>query len=68
MTFQSNPKNPNSGTHESDAKNKTVKMVTRKHDLSSVDGEEMSIANSFMMPSRIDGDKMIDGFTDRLNS
>ena len=43
-------------------------MITRKHDLSSVDGEEMSIANSFIMPSRIDGDKIMDGFTDRLNS
>ena len=28
----------------------------------------MSIANSFIMPSRINGDKLIDGFTDRLNS
>ena len=43
-------------------------MITRKHDLSSVDGEEMSIANSFVMPSRINGDKVIDGMTDRLNS
>ena len=43
-------------------------MITRKNDLSSVDGEEISIANSFIMPSRIDGDKVIDGFTDRLNS
>ena len=28
----------------------------------------MSIANSFVMPSRINGDKVIDGMTDRLNS
>ena len=28
----------------------------------------MSIANSFIMPSRINGDKLIDGLTDRLNS
>ena len=43
--------------------------MSRKPDkISSVDGEEMSIANSFVMPSRINGDKMTDGLTDRLNS